>query len=341
MPEVDLTPGMAAKGSFIPWLEQRMSAVPFVSGRVAKLQGKALEQWNRKTLQSVAPANAQISRSGAEGFAELQRAFAKSYGAIWDQRIPLQFNPSQTWSDLVPAIGKALPRSEATKVLKNLRQADEVLKIANNLAQVGQTNGNVLSQIDDMLRGFIQQALKKGDDQAAQFYQQARDSFRQALPPDVNAVLAQLDAQYAKYAIVQRAGTGKKSLEAGSIFTPSDLMGAVKAKSSQRALSRGEGLLQDEATQAVKLFEGLVPNRNKFEQTLVGGLVGGSAQLDPATTGMALVGGLALPTEVMRKLMTGHYRARPQALAKVLRQYGVTPSTVVAATGSATNDSGR
>jgi hypothetical protein len=95
-----------------------------------------------------------------------------------------------------------------------------------------------------MLRGFIQQARTKGDDQAAQFYQQARASFRQALPPEVNSALAQLDAQYAKYAIVQRAGTGKKSLEAGSIFTPADLMGAVKAKNSARSLSRGEGLLQ-------------------------------------------------------------------------------------------------
>lgn len=112
-------------------------------------------------------------------------------------------------------------------------------------------------------------------------------------------------------------------------------------RASKYNCSRTRFAANEEATQAVKLFEGLVPNRNKLENTLVGGLVGGGALLDPATTSMALVGGLALPTEVMRKLITGHYRARPQALAKVLRQYGITPSTVVSATGSAANDSGR
>lgn len=99
--------------------------------------------------------------------------------------------------------------------------------------------------------------------------------------------------------------------------------------------------LQDEATKAVSLFEGMVPNRSKLEQSIVGGLAAGGAYLEPTVAGMALVGGLALPTEVVRKLTTGYYKARPLALARMLRRYGVTPSTVVVAGGSATDDSGR
>lgn len=334
--DIPLTPGMASGGRFVPWAERRMAALPVVGGKVAKLQANALREWNKKTLQSAAPVGAKVTSAGREGFAQLQKAYKAAYARLWNNSIQFK-NPSHALSAMTAHASRLLSKNELGRLNREMTQVHELLEIAEGLMSRGKNNGEILSQIDDLLRGFASQASRKGKSQLADVYKAARQTFRSALPEDVRGGLAELDHMYARYAVVQRAGTYKKSLENDQVFTPSDLLGAVKAKGNDRALSRGEALLQDEALDAVKVFDGLTSRGGKVDKGLTGLAVGTATYVEPMTAG-ALLAGTALPTEVMRKIATGYYRTRPQELANVLAKYGVTPATAGAATTSSASD---
>ena len=68
---------------------------------------------------------------------------------------------------------------------------------------------------------------------------------------------------------------------------------------------------------------------------VVSGIGGGMSLLHPLATAKTLAliaaGRYAVPSEFMRKLLTGFYNDKPAALAGALRRYGVTTRTAGAA----------
>jgi hypothetical protein len=292
-----------------------MAALPMLGGGVQRLQQNALKEWNINTLRSVAPPGATITTAGNKGFADAQSALTKSYEAIWDATIPLRGDVSAAWAQMVPQIGSRLPRVEASRLIRNLRQADELLKAADNEAAVGVSNGARLERIDDMLRDFADKAAKAGDDTARDVYREARNVFRQALPEDVNEALSMLDGLYAKYSILQRAATSKRALSSGGVFTPDDLMNAVKVRNSAKSLARGDARLQEEAAKAMEVFEGLTGRVGKIDRLI-------SGTLATPFTPLLAAGRAVLPREFNRRLLTGRYQSKPAELARALQRYG-------------------
>lgn len=231
---------------------------------------------------------------------------------------------SATWAQMVPQIGRALPRADAVRVTANLRYADELLKSVDS---------SRLERVDDMLRDLADKAAKDGDSAVRDIYREARNVFRQALPDDVNEALSMLDGLYARYSILQRAATSKRSLASGGVFTPDDLMNAVRVRNSPKSLARGDARLQSEAAQALEVFDGLTGRVGKLDRIITGAITA------PAAPVLALSQfGL---NDFSRRLLTGRYRNSPAALARELRRLsdrGVTTRTAGAALSTTDNE---
>jgi hypothetical protein len=106
------------------------------------------------------------------------------------------------------------------------------------------------------------------------------------------------------------------------------LVGGRVRQMQERAVGDVNDLLAAQGAKPMRM-----PKRDRLERTLSGMAAVGGTVYHPGTAVALMAARYGVPTEVMRKLLTGHYKGQPAALARMLRRYGVTPATAGAAIG--------
>ncbi len=304
---IPLTPGMM-KGGLTQAVEQTLGRVPVLGGLIRARQREAIEGWNRHMLNEVMPKST-VTAAGREGMQQATKAFSESYEKLWSQDVPFKLSTLQKgWKSVVDH-SKRTQSPEASKKLTDdlTRSFQHVVKTTREGKAI---SGQAVSQLDDLLRTASFKLRKSGDDASATLYSMARSRMRDQLPPEMNRELSRLDALYAQYSVLRRAGSSTAAQATGGTFTPAQVQGASRAldrTAGKGATARGQAVLQPQARQAANVL-GAQP---RSPDTL------GSLALSPAALASTLT-----HNRPMNRLITG--QTAPQ---KMMRQMSMDPRT--------------
>ena len=235
---VELTPGAQSGSKVVTGLENVMEVTPFLARGTKKAKEKALNQWNKVTLNEAAPVGAKITETGTAGAKQLKDAVTKAYDDAWK------------------GAGR-LRRKDVTKMMEGMRRntlrlgkADERVMQSmwddvEKLIADGSRKG--FQSADDMLRRRIKAAgTKKYDLNKA--LSQAREDLRATLDPDTLGALKKIDSKYPAYLTAKQAVKNAKN-EPGRIFKPTHLVNADSQISKDLATT-GESVYSKAADEA-------------------------------------------------------------------------------------------
>lgn len=298
------------------WVEQRAMSMPLVGDAIANARSGAVEQFNRAALnRAVAPIGGQIDDIGHAGIAKAGDMLSKAY------------------DDALKGLkGVSLDQQGAAE-LASLRQ------MAGNLPQ------NTGRQFNAILRNVVDSRMSpKGGMAAATFkkveselsqkaarYSGSSVASEQELGSALNEALRILREQAARqnpqYAAALKAanegwanlirveGAGVAAKEADGVFTPSQLLTAVRGADKSvrdRATARGTALMQDLAGAGQRVLRNTIPNSGTADRAAqVVMLASGIAA--PIPTVAALTGGTAMYTPQVQKVLNLLFSGRPQA----------------------------
>lgn len=312
---VRLSPGQARPR--LEGVERAMSYIPGLAGATQKRQAQALDDWNRLVLDEVDPtllADPEMKRlfagvtgkeigpeAGEAGFKSVQDAYGKAYERVWADVTNIQ--DVNLWN-----MGFGLQRlaAELDDVPSDFRGLARRThqQVNDQMAHFART-GNVaaLERADDIMRT----AGARVDGPANDWFDSLREVYRNALPTGTKKNLSEVDSHYRKYIVAQRAGSYKDALAKKAKFTPSQLLGAVKAKNSERALVKGEGALQDVAALGEEVIGDMIP-QGGIQAAAAGSsfpTAVGLGVLSPPLAAAGIAGRTAMMGPMGRALLTG------------------------------------
>jgi len=335
---VNTTIGQRLGGAYNT-IEEKSQSLPIVGDMISKARGNALKSWNEATLNDVVkPLGATVTQTGHDGVAQAGDIVSEAYNQGKKMLGGFQVDPtaSQALKDLSTGVNNATNLTDQGKkafsqALGLVKQqispngsilADGYKEIDSKLGQeassyLGSTDayqknlGNALKQ----LNSIVTDNAKRANPQAAQILDNADTAW---------AKLVRVEGA-AKMAAGNKVNTG--------IFTPSQLMSAVRANDSSvrdRATARGEAYMQDWAQNGLKVLGDKVPNSGTFDRGINGaalvGLGASPGYAIPAGIGIGI--GSAAYTKPMQKLAVKLATDRPQGaamLADALRKYIPSP----------------
>lgn len=336
---VDLTPGQMNPEGLANSLEQAWSRVPVVGESIRGAREGAEQQFKQTLLeQGVAP-GAAINRSGDlnQMLSDAYDTFDPAYDAVRNfpvagTRTGVSRGLQQAAAD--PAI---LADDNARTTVSNW--------LRNQATQLPQgqplESGDLLdlrSEIRKRVRGLTDDAQR---DLLQNAEQRLTSHINGQLPPDAATALAQTDAQYSRYKILENAL--RKSGDRPGGFTPSQLSGAIREATDSGAYARGGGQLRDLASAGAETFQTVMPNtggRNAaigiplaaaIAKPTIGVPMGAAALGMVGTqTGRALAAGETAPQQLVQALLQGSVNATTPAqrrlLAEALQRLAVSPA---------------
>lgn len=130
--------------------------------------------------------------------------------------------------------------------------------------------------------------------------------------PAVGKELRSLHDAFKRYLRVERAGSYLGAEE--GIYSPSQMMSAVKAVGGQRPFATGKGLLQPEAEAALKVMGPRMPDSGTAGRLQTGNILGAGLDIGAqmATTGAPLIASSIMYNPLAQKLLTTMATKRPQ-----------------------------
>jgi hypothetical protein len=324
-------------GGGINKIEERMQSVPILGDMITRARGQANSQFEKAAFnRSLKPIGQKLPEglAGREAVDYVESTLGQSYddvltriGAITPDQ---QFNTKL--SDLKKLVsGKMMPKAEKAKFLSAVQDIKDTAK-----------DGVITSEAFKELESSLgSQARKLGGSQnvyegklapaVKQLQQELRDMLqRQA--GDAADELRKVNTGYSNFKRVQNAAT-KLGADDGS-FTPAQFQNAVRAMDKSKdkaAFAKGNALGQDLGDAGKSVLSGKVPNSGTAERVMYGTGALASGALNPAIPA-GLLGGAALYTQPMQKVLTSLVAKRPERaaeLAEFIRQNGnyVLPAT--------------
>lgn len=317
---VQLTPGQAAKGGLPRIMEYLLSIKPGSAKAVEALKEESLESFNRVALNEAVPFSDEflksgiikdaskfeaIGEAGEAGFRKLDDMYKDAYDQAWS----LAGKPSD---DALIGIMDSTKLAKTELPSKYGRQLNAIDDTANLVADGKQP----AITLDKAIKKGIDTAWKNGDAAAADTFGDIKNILSESLSGEAKEVLKEVNSNYGKFKAIESAA-GRISNE-GDLFTPRALKAGSKAAGKSKRFARGESPLRQFAKAG--------------EETL-----GRKEPLPLMDTIRGVSKQAWSPTGVYRALgkpIMGQTRTQQnmRALANTLRQYGVTPSTIAAAT---------
>lgn len=197
---------------------------------------------------------------------------------------------------------------------------------------------NAMASALDRLESDITAAWRSGDGTRATQLQAIHDTISAArergLPPEVNSMVAEINARYQQYKTLQRAAGMSAAQREGGVVTPAHVLNSIKARDTSPGKSRwAEGTApgQQAAQRAQRVLGDELPTvgPGTAEKTLPLLLVGSLAAGNYAP--LAYTGALAgLATRQGQRYMAGGYpwqrygRDYGPTIERALRLYGAT-----------------
>jgi hypothetical protein len=302
---VALTPGqMNPEGAVTNRLEQALTHVPFIGGKIANARGAAAGQYTRSMVEDALAPGATLTPAPDANFNDLvanaQRGFDHAYDSTLRSTVPGGGYPMKPV--IMNASGPDVPLSTAFAQLTSRarpglldpvqRQLGKNLQglLANTL-QVARQSGGL--QADDLqqLRSSLRDAMRDVSpiDNASRaqrgFWNDAQQLVTQALksqlPGKVGNALDDIDRQYSKFAIVRNVAKAAKDQPAGP--TPSQWSTAIAQATPANQYTAGGGWNRDLTKAARSTFQQTVPHTGATGAGTIGPIVGGiEAAMHPA-----------------------------------------------------------
>lgn len=308
---VRLTPGMGYKGDVATTVENFVGKIPFLGSSVDDMQHAATADWNKYVMQSIDDA---VTKSGREGFKQLQGALTKSYDDVWSQVKPDSTDVKPLWN-MLNNRGKLvsnLGADDAKRVGAALDDAtDDIVRFMES------GDPKILSRVDDKLRTL---AGKSKEQTAKEAYKSVRDGVRKMLPKEVDSALSAVDTQYMKFKTFEDAAAYLNPQQRKSIFAPSDAQKAIKKAFPATQRTKGTAPLQEIVDVGTKTIGQADFNKGGITRTVAPFFLLGAGAYNPVGTAAAMATGRAAFSDPMRQMMVGGNAPESiSALARALR----------------------
>jgi hypothetical protein len=282
---VRLTPGQLLGGA-AKTVEDKLTSVPVVGGAIRRAQQRALDDFNRASVQkALEPIGEKLSKTAAAGYEAIQdgrEAISKAYDRVLGQmsgRVD-----SQLTNGIARTLGNhinTLPDNLARKLMQTTDE-DVLQKLGKGQLVDGKAVKEIISSLGNEIR-----AASASQDPA---YRQLGKAY-QAVQNDVKAMLkrnnskalgeqlADADAAHARMLRVENAAARVGAQEGK--FTPAQLRSATRAEDAsykKRGFSQGKALLQDWADAGQAALPSKVPDSGTAGRLMMdAGLLGGGA----------------------------------------------------------------
>lgn len=301
--------------------EEKLMSLPLMGDMIARARGSALDDFNNAAInRATAPIQVKVQGTGQQAVAEAGDALSTAYTAARSKlgNFAIDQQGSQEMASVMQ-MARALPKNEqaAFNAVVN--------KIKGDISPNGTITSDVFKRIDSTLG---KEAAKFSGAQDA--YQQQLGTAFQELQrivtenakranPTAAAMFDAADKGWAN--LVRIEGASKAGMNNGGVFTPGQLQMAVRQADRSvrdRATSRGTALMQDLSGPAQSVLGNKVPNSATADRLMLGAGGLGAGLINPAIP-MGLLGGAALYTSPMQRLLGSAIAARPGS-AEAIRQ---------------------
>lgn len=333
------TIGQALGGSFNA-MEEKLQVVPFFGDMITRARGMARKDFNKMVINEVtAPLGVKVDKIGQEGIQEAGDLISKHYDDVLSGIQGVKFD-----DDFAANIGNLKNMSEYmfpdeqqvfSKVLKDV--------VGSKMSPAGGMEAKTLKQVDSRIGKLAKNHVGTDlGDALRELQSLLRDQVSRSNPDKAKA----LDAANAAWAkLVRLEQAGKASANQGGVFTPAQLMGAVKKADKSvrgRAVARGEALMQETAEAGQNVLGNKYPDSGTAGRLMAGGLGAGAAYIDPLLiAGMGT--GAGLYTRPVQNAFVNMVSSRPDLAPKVAGRLnalasGATPARISGLTANRLSD---
>jgi hypothetical protein len=316
---IELTPGQAAKGGLPRSVEYISQVLPFASKGRRKARDLAAESMNKALLKDVAPEGYKkaVAATGTTGMRQLSGAFTDAYQAAWGKAT----RPKVLDIAAIRSIGGRGKRDLGEEATRGI---DTVMREVSELTS--KFSPKRLNAVDNMLRRRIRQAEGGATPnyEYAQVLKGMRDRLRGSVGDDALQSLNKVDAKYGDYLVLQKSGGGRGALQEGALIQPSDLERGIVGVGKEARVAKGQAPMQGVGSDIVQTMG------RKEPKPLINA-VKGFMQNAPDILPMRLGGEVAMGRTGVQKLLRDVIDKPGGAIAKALREAGISPGTLGAA----------
>lgn len=292
---VKLTPGEMF-GGMVQSVEDKATSIPFVGDFIRSAKTRSLTDFNRSVInESLAKVGAKLDDSipiGREAIAAADDLISKQYDAIlpgMDVTLDIPFVRDMA---KLQAMMAQLPKKER-RYFDNVVQGEIARKFGN---PNGMVLGKTFKETDSFLRQEYKGLLKSQDHYQQKLGQAVREAHKALIEmgkrqhPDKAAALQAADLAYAMMGRVKDAASSLGAKD--GVFTPAQLVNAVKKASGKNRFAKGQGFGQEFAEAAKEALPSSVPDSGTTGRALLSaGALGGAAALGPGK--LATLAGVA------------------------------------------------
>lgn len=298
-------------------LEEKAMSIPVLGDAIANARRGAVETFNRAAInRATAPIGQQVDEVGQRGVAAAGNAISDAYASGKNALRYFRIDPqgAQELSTL-KAMSQQLPEKEQ-------RAFDAVWSyLRSEVSPNGSLTADSYKRIDSKLGAEIGRFSKSPDayqQQVADALKEMQRVLDQSLRrsnPQAAKMLGAADEAYAN--LVRVEGASKAAQNSEGVFTPAQLNAAIRGADKSvrnRAVSRGEALMQDLGNAGQTVLGNKVPDSGTAGRALTAGAItlGGGAVINPAIP-IGLVGGAAMYSRPMQSLLNAAVTSRPQS----------------------------
>ncbi|MBS1169510.1 MAG: hypothetical protein H6R01_428 [Burkholderiaceae bacterium] len=309
-------------------LEEKLTSVPILGDAISSARNRSLNQFNNAAInRATSPIGQKVEGVGLEGVKKAGDALSGAYTDAVDRAGGLQLDDAfSAVANRLRVDAQSLPADYARRFAKLIGDAGEY-----TVDSAGKMSSKEFNRVDSL---FSKEIAKTGKDSNmfAQDYtgmvKEMQTALRDALERQNPAQADLLKGARSGWANLVRVEQAAKSAKNNDgVFTPGQLNMAIQATDNsvrKRAVSRGDALMQDLGNAGQSVFGNKVPNSFTTDRALIAGGTLGSYFLNPAIPA-GLLGGAAMYTPPMQKLLTGMVSSRPegaQTAAKLIEQFG-------------------
>lgn len=308
-------------------LEQKATSIPFIGNAIADKRRQAVEQFNRAAInRTLEPIGQSVDEIGTAGVQKAGDLIGKAYDDALNQIKYVKFD-KQFQQDFTQLKSMASGLTPEMEKLFN-KKVSSVLgsRVSKINTMLPETFKKAESELGSIASSYSKSALaseKELGDALKQVQALLREQAVRS-NPDASSALQAANKAWAN--LVRIEGASKAAQNAGGIFSPSQLAGAVRAADQsvrKRAVGRGTALMQDLSTAGQNILGNTVPDSGTAGRMIPALGLGYGASIDPVVTGAGLAGGTLLYSNPVQSLLRGAFTSRPQqaqAVAESLRK---------------------
>lgn len=312
-------------GGFFNRAEEKAMSVPILGDAISSARETARRQFNEAAINRATSPIGMKSQGAGNG--AVQRA-GDEIGAAYDAARSSMgaFQIDQQGSQEINRIRGMVQNLPPTQK-RTFEAAWQ--SVSTDISPNGTIPANVFKRIDSKL-GQEAAQFSGSQDPYHQQLGSALGSLRDSIAgagrranPQADEMFTAADRAYAN--LVRVEGAAKSAMNTEGVFTPGQLNSAIRMTDQsvrKRATARGEALMQDLGSAGQTVLGNKVPNSATADRLMLGAGGLGAGLLNPAIP-IGLLGGAAMYTSPMQRLLSGSVAARPQsaqAIAEALRK---------------------